>query len=206
MAQGSNKALGIGLGIGALLFFLSRSSKGSPVERSIFAPRQLTAHFKLEEFLKGHPDMPKIGVTKQELANLTLVANLLEKVRPISGPIYITSGIRPLDLTFRTDKGLMTIDQILVSKGYQPSATSDHHDGTGVDFSLQTQEAYLPTVKALAALPETRQIILYLSTKKEGNTQTTLANHIHVSARKPNQAKISDPNYSYVKLDGKRLA
>lgn len=198
MQKGPGKIGGIVVTL-AILFLLSRKASAK-VNRSIFAPRQLSAHFNLSEFLVGHPDMPKLGVTPGELFNLTeLCTKLLEPVRTLAGPVRITNGLRPEDVKFATSQGPKTLDEILIAKGYHPSATSHHHDGSGADFELPGKPEFLESAAMLLkSLPDTRQVILYFKTVNGA----LVPNHVHVSvcAGRP---KAKAPNYAFVMVDDK---
>lgn len=198
MQKGAGK-VGIIAAIG-FLFLLSRKASAKVSARTIHAPRQLSAHFNLSEFLVGHPDMRKIGVTAEELFNMTeLATKLLEPVRTLAGPVHITSGLRPTDVKFVTADGPRSLDEILVAKGYHPSSTSHHHDGSGVDFDLPGKpDALTPAAALLKSLPDTRQVILYLKTV--GNM--LVPNHVHVSVR-GGKPKTAAPNYAFVMIDDK---
>lgn len=213
----------IGLGVSSAVFWFMR--KASAMETLYKAPRKLSAHFDLSEFVSQHDDLKSYGLTAAMLGNVErLAGRILEPARITFGPIIINSGGRPMDLltskpTYTksaagqpvTLPAGVTLDQIVTAQGYHPSPTSDHHDFSGADIRFPALDTLAPEERArryaeaaifLARLPDTRQVIVYYARQPDGSSAPV---DIHVAVMGPGKGKIASPNYAFAMLDGKRF-
>ena len=88
---------------------------------------KLTENFALKEFLVGNEDAVP---TKEQMVNMVIVANRLQVLRDIYGPIHINSG-------FRTYEHNETV-QIAANPDYISGTSASYHMlGMAVDITIK---------------------------------------------------------------------
>lgn len=158
-------------GIGSLLVVKSLFSgeKRYTIRGAMF----LSKNFRVGEFLRSSsiPELKDYELTKNELANLNRLANVLQSIRDdIGAPISITSGGRPpsLKATEGKYKGMGFVE-ILRAKHYKPSEVSQHMDFSAADFTT-SDKRWLPRIMESMLNPyyssalgkSITQVILYI--------------------------------------------
>lgn len=168
---------------------------------------KLSKNFIAREFLVSNvagPELQKWDIPETVWNNLSRLANLiLQPARDALGvPLQVTSGWRPPDFQ-KNGKDFYTL---LKEAGYQPSIDSDHMYGLAcgliprvkvADRLAKGKELYSILVKN----PNTRQVILYLKTNKQG---TLMYSHIHVAVKSKMRKNVLSSDRSFVKINGKR--
>ena len=204
---GKEKAIAIGLGIGAGILLLStRKAKGAPMSpvKQHASRISVGEFFTLDEFLrsKSLPQLADYTPTNPEFENLkALTSEILDPSRKLYGPVTINSGGRPDSVAAKAGT---TWEKLLNKAGYNPAEKSDHADFSAADivFPRLPASRWVEAYRWISALPSCRQAILYTVRVKAGVIKPT---RIHVAVVRPGKPAFQGRKQSFVVLDEKQL-
>ena len=164
----------------------------------------VSEHFLLADFLKSDliPELMQYPVQPKQWANVVVMCrDVLEPLWARWGPVIITSGGRPIDIT---DKAGKRFFELLQEQGASPAERSQHADFSAVDIKMTKRAAFQPAFQWLVSNPSVRQVILYLD--NDGYPRTI---HVGLYTREwgtaKNRAMLYHPQTRYVAATEKAL-